>query len=85
MRIAVTAVSGKLGAEIVRALQATPDVGSVVGLARSPSKARDLGVEVRPGDYGEPNQPHLAFSVASLNPSRCMPLSHVARPAGSSP
>ncbi|NNE68789.1 MAG: SDR family oxidoreductase [Rhodothermales bacterium] len=53
MTIAVTAASGKLGSETVRALSA---IGTyeVVGLARTPSNASHLGVEVRPGDYDEP-------------------------------
>ena len=50
MTIAVTAASGRLGSEIVKAL---PRLGthSVVGLARTPAKARYHGVEIRKGDY----------------------------------
>jgi NAD(P)H dehydrogenase (quinone) len=65
MTIAVTAASGQLGREIVRALQATPGVGSIVGLARTPAKAQDLGIDVRPGDYGRPDQ--LAVSLAGVD------------------
>jgi len=55
-KFAVTAASGKLGREIVKA--AVDLVGSqrVVGLARTPSKAQSLGVEIRPGDYSAPEQ-----------------------------
>ena len=51
MKIAVTAVSGQLGAEIARACVAEVTAGNVVGLARTPDKAKHLGIEVRPGDY----------------------------------
>ncbi|WP_442512172.1 SDR family oxidoreductase [Novipirellula sp. SH528] len=50
-RIAVTAASGQLGSEIVQAAIDIVGAGNVVGLARTPSKAESLGVEVRPGDY----------------------------------
>ena len=48
---AVTAVSGKLGSEIAKATLEIVGKANVVGLARAPSKAESLGVEVRPGDY----------------------------------
>ena len=53
MRVAVTAASGQLGSEIVRALVALGDGTEVVGLARTPNNAAHLGVEIRPGDYNE--------------------------------
>ena len=53
MTIAVTAASGQLGAAIVRAVQALDDDREVIGLARTPANAADLGVEVRPGDYSD--------------------------------
>ncbi|PLW78998.1 NAD(P)H-binding protein [Cohaesibacter celericrescens] len=56
MTIAVTAVSGLLGGEIVRKLIAMPESEAVVGLARTPANAQDLGIEVRLGDYGQPEQ-----------------------------
>ncbi len=56
MKIAVTAVSGQLGGNIAEALKRTVGATSVVGLARTPSKAQGLGIEVRPGDYGQPDQ-----------------------------
>jgi NAD(P)H dehydrogenase (quinone) len=51
MTIAVTAVTGQLGREIAKATATLIGNEQVVGLARSPAKAGDLGIEVRPGDY----------------------------------
>ncbi len=51
MKIAVTAASGKLGAEIVKATVSLVGRENVIGLARTPSKAGHLGVEIRAGDY----------------------------------
>jgi len=53
MKIAVTAASGKLGKEIVKATIALLTKDNVIGLARTPDKAKDLGVEIRPGDYND--------------------------------
>ncbi|QDT12882.1 SDR family oxidoreductase [Planctomycetes bacterium K23_9] len=50
--VAVTAASGNLGSEIARALIEIVGKANVIGLARTPSKAESLGIEVRPGDYG---------------------------------
>jgi len=50
-RIAVTAASGQLGSEIVKATIDVVGEDSVIGLARTPRKAQSLGVEIRPGDY----------------------------------
>ncbi|SIO07199.1 NAD(P)H-binding protein [Vannielia litorea] len=56
MTYAVTAVSGQLGAEIARKLIALPGSTPVIGLARTPSKVTDLGIELRPGDYDKPEE-----------------------------
>ncbi len=53
-RIAITAASGQLGAEITRATIEVVGKEDVVGLARTPAKAESLGVEIRPGDYSSP-------------------------------
>lgn len=53
MKIAVTAASGKLGSEIVKALISLRSKEEVIALARTPEKAAHLGVEVRPGDYND--------------------------------
>lgn len=55
-KIAVTAASGQLGAAIVKAVVAVVGERNVVGLARTPAKAAALGVEIRPGDYTQPEQ-----------------------------
>ncbi|GJM10097.1 MAG: NAD(P)-dependent oxidoreductase [Lysobacteraceae bacterium] len=65
MTIAVTAVSGHLGAEIVQALIAMNTGEPIVGLARSPDKARGQGIEIRPGDYDDADQ--LRASLAGVN------------------
>ncbi|UJH70347.1 hypothetical protein [Ornithinimicrobium sp. INDO-MA30-4] len=54
MTIAVTAVSGQLGSSIVRALQSLDSDEQIVGLARTPARVEDLGIDVRPGDYADP-------------------------------
>jgi len=53
MKIAITAASGKLGAEIVKAPVAVAGKENVIGLARTPSKAKNLGINILPGDYNE--------------------------------
>lgn len=53
MRIGVTAASGQLGSEIIKAAVALAGPENVVGLARTPSKAAHLDVEIRPGDYND--------------------------------
>lgn len=52
---AITAASGALGSAIVRATTQLAGKDNVIGLARTPAKAHGLGVEVRPGDYDEPD------------------------------
>ncbi len=65
MKIAVTAVSGHLGGEIAQALKAQHGAESVVGLARTPKNAEGLGIEIRPGDYDQPDQ--LLASLAGVD------------------
>jgi len=65
MTYAVTAVSGQLGREITCKLIALPGGAPVIGLARSPGKVSDLGIEVRPGDYDRPGQ--LQTSLAGVD------------------
>ncbi|MEQ9407064.1 MAG: SDR family oxidoreductase [Fuerstiella sp.] len=50
-KFAVTAASGQLGSEIVKATVKLAGRTNVVGLARTPSRAEALPVEIRPGDY----------------------------------
>ena len=65
MKIAVTAASGHLGKEIVKALLAVIPKDDVIGLARTPDKAKDLSIEVRPGDYNDPDA--LETSLESVD------------------
>ena len=62
MRIAVTAASGQLGAAIVKATSQSVGVDNVVAVARTPEKARALGVEVRPGSYEDRSALEQAFA-----------------------
>jgi len=61
MKIAVTAASGKLGAAIVSATASLVGPDALVAVARTPSRAEGLGVEVRAGDYNRPDQLRRAF------------------------
>ncbi|WP_295893497.1 SDR family oxidoreductase [uncultured Vibrio sp.] len=61
MKIAITAASGQLGAAIVKATVNLTSASDVVALTRTPDKARHLGVEVRPGDYNEPEQLEISL------------------------
>ncbi len=54
-RIAITAASGQLGSEIVKAVTQVVGNDRVIGLARTPKNAQSLGIEVRPGDYNASN------------------------------
>ncbi|GEA59809.1 SDR family oxidoreductase [Vibrio comitans] len=65
MKIAVTAASGQLGGAIVNALITLIPKEEVVALARTPEKAKHLGVEVRGGDYD--NQALLQQSLQSVD------------------
>jgi uncharacterized protein YbjT (DUF2867 family) len=56
MTIAVTAVSGHLGGAIARDLLTSAGGETIIGLARTPANAKDLGIEIRAGDYGQPEQ-----------------------------
>ena len=55
MKIAITAANGQLGTEIVKATVALLSKENVVGLAQTPDKAKNLGIEIRPGDYNDKN------------------------------
>lgn len=54
MKIAVTGATGQLGRLLVERLRAKLPAADIVALARTPSKAADLGVEVREADYTRP-------------------------------
>ncbi|WP_162891284.1 NAD(P)H-binding protein [Aeromicrobium sp. A1-2] len=65
MRVAITAASGKLGAAIVAATAAEIGADNVVALARTPTNAAHLGVEVRPGSYDDRDE--LVTSLAGID------------------
>ncbi len=65
MKIAITAANGQLGTEIVKATVALLSRENVIGLARTPDKAKNLGVEIRPGDYND--QSVLEKSLQSVD------------------
>ena len=51
MKIAVTTASGNLGGAIINHLKQKIGAENVIGFARTPEKAKSLGVEIRKGDY----------------------------------
>jgi NAD(P)H dehydrogenase (quinone) len=55
MKIAITGASGHLGRLVTERLQTKVSASDIVALARTPSKAADLGVEVREADYTRPD------------------------------
>jgi NAD(P)H dehydrogenase (quinone) len=61
MKIAVTSANGKLGSTIVKNLIKTIGKENVIGIARTPEKAKHLGVEIRKGDYNSREELDLAL------------------------
>nr|WP_319382793.1 NAD(P)H-binding protein [uncultured Roseibium sp.] len=53
MKLAVTAASGQLGRAVIDHLKTLHPVQDIIGIARTPEKAADLGVEIREGSYGD--------------------------------
>ena len=51
MKIAVTTASGNLGGAIINHLKHKIGAENVIGIARTPEKAKFSGVEIRKGDY----------------------------------
>lgn len=51
MKVAVTTASGSLGSAIVKHLKQEIGTENVIGIARTPEKAKSLKVEIRKGDY----------------------------------
>jgi NAD(P)H dehydrogenase (quinone) len=76
MKIAVTSANGQLGSAIVK--QLVKEIGSknVIGIARTPAKAEQLGVEVRRGDYNNRGE----FDQALKGVDRVMLLSGMDAP-----
>ncbi|QDT39500.1 SDR family oxidoreductase [Stratiformator vulcanicus] len=65
MKIAVTAASGHLGREVIKATARLARNDEIIGLARTPEKAQSLGIEIRPGDYDSPRE--LENSLQGVN------------------
>ena len=53
MKIAVTGSTGQLGRLVIENLKTKIGVDSIFALARSPEKALDIGVAIRPFDYND--------------------------------
>lgn len=53
MKIAVTSASGQLGSAIVKKLIKEIGNDNVIGIARTPERAKHLGIEIRKGDYND--------------------------------
>lgn len=51
MKIAVTTAGGGIGSAIINRLKQEIDNNNIIGIARTPEKAKSLGVEIRKGDY----------------------------------
>lgn len=60
MKVAVTGANGHLGSAVLQVLKQTEGV-TPIAIARSPSKARQLAVEIREGDYDSTAQLDNAF------------------------
>ncbi|MBO0664126.1 SDR family oxidoreductase [Jiella sp. MQZ9-1] len=61
MTIAITGVTGQLGQHVVAALRDMGRADDVVGIARSPEKAVDLGISIRKADYEDLASLEAAF------------------------
>ncbi len=62
MKITVTSSGGKLGREILLELVKKTDKTQIVGIARTPSKVKDIGIEIRQGDYSNPEDFETALT-----------------------
>jgi NAD(P)H dehydrogenase (quinone) len=65
MKFAITGASGQLGRLIIERLRAKVPASDIVALVRTPSKAADLGVDVREADYNRPET--LDKSLAGID------------------
>ncbi len=61
MKIAITAASGQLGAAITQSVQQKVGEDQVIAVARTPEKVQQLGIEIRQGDYNQPEIMQKAF------------------------
>ena len=51
MKIAITSASGQLGSAIVKQLKTDIGNDNIIGIARTPEKAKHLEIEIRKADY----------------------------------
>jgi len=65
MKIAITAISGRLGKCIAQEAITRLGSGRIIGLARSPNSINIPGVEIRKGDYNNPQE--LAVSLKGID------------------
>lgn len=65
MKIAVTSANGQLGSAIVSHLIKEIGKDDVVGIARTPEKAKHLGIEIRRGDYN--NRKHFDQALQGID------------------
>lgn len=65
MKIAVTLASGKLGSAIAKQLIKEIGKDNVIGIARTPEKAKHLGIEIRKGDYN--NRQHFNEALRGVD------------------
>lgn len=65
MKIAVTAASGQLGTAIIKQLIKEMGTANVIGIARTPSKAENLGIKIYKGDYN--NQPDFDLALKGID------------------
>lgn len=65
MKIAVTSASGQLGSSIVKQLINEIGKDQVIGIARTPEKAKYLGVGIRQGDYN--NREHFDKALHGID------------------
>lgn len=54
MTIAITGATGQLGRLVIQRLKPLLPAADIIALARDPSRAADLGVSIRAGDYTQP-------------------------------
>jgi NAD(P)H dehydrogenase (quinone) len=66
MKIAVTSANGQLGSSIVKKLKLEIGKENVIGIARTPAKAKHLDVEVRKGDYNNREEFDQALKGADI-------------------
>lgn len=61
MKIAVTSASGQLGSAVINQLMDEIGSKNVVGIARSPEKVNQPGIEIRKGDYNSRQELDIAL------------------------